>query len=636
MTLRLGIRGAAPTASRRRVGARFAALIGLALAACSEATPPPGGAQGAGEQAPTPAGRGSQAAAQRVEVPARQQRELIQLGPEGVFGRLLNADGAPAVGARVFLLVDGPDPRRGAVQEVPSKPLAATSALADGRFALPLSIPTAGDGVIWALLPGHADLSAGVGDESGWRDLGVLQLTRGRVVKGSVTKLGSGEPIAHATVRVTPSRAELDAGLRRIPGREDGIVAHTGTDGRFELGPLPVTGKVTFSATASGFSRRLQTGFDLGGEHNQQAHFVLEQGTRLLGSVRHADGAPIAAARIEAWPQDSTLPPLVTYSSEQGAFTLDGLQRLRHYLVRCHADGLRIAILRDVVGGGDQLKIVLRPAAVVKISVVGLEAVGAASARVAVRSATPPDYAEVASGAVTATDGSAIRLEVQTTGLLVVTVEPPGGTVTASAPFELSPGDGERSLSIACQLPGAIAGQVLHARGRPVAAAQVAAVPRPGSLAASIQGRRSTTCDGEGRYRITGLTEGEYTIEARHPACCRSEHANVKITRGADQALASLVLRSGTRVVGSWSRTATAKARLSVLVTPTDTVTSAASTEVLADGRFELGEALPPGSYTLRVYAHDPAGTAKPRLVALTDFEVAAGDDVVTVTPQPR
>jgi hypothetical protein len=218
----------------------------------------------------------------------------------------------------------------------------------------------------------------------------------------------------------------------------------------------------------------------------------------------------------------------------------------------------------------------------------------------------------------------------------LVPLDVPGGTVTASAPFELSPGDGERSLSIACQLPGAIAGQVLHARGHPVAAAQVAAVPRPGSLAASIQGRRSTTCDGEGRYRITGLTEGEYTIEARHPACCRSEHANVKITRGSDQALASLVLRSGTRVVGSWSRTATAKARLSVLVTPTDTVTSAASTEVLADGRFELGEALPPGSYTLRVYAHDPAGTAKPRLVALTDFEVAAGDDVVTVTPQPR
>ena len=71
-------------------------------------------------------------------------------------------------------------------------------------------------------------------------------------------------------------------------------------------------------------------------------------------------------------------------------------------------------------------------------------------------------------------------------------------------------------------------------------------------------------------------------------------------------------------------------------MTPAEAVTLSATSEVLADGRFELGEALPPGTYTLRVYVHDPAGTAKPRLVALSEFAVVTADDVITVTPRPR
>ena len=636
LTSRLLLGSAALTVSRSRLVASLVALLALVLTACGDATPPPGSAQGAVKSAPRPLTRGRQPAAPRVEAAAYQQQELAQLGPTGVFGRLLDADGAPAVGARIFLLAGSPDPRSGAASDATSKPLVAASALVDGRFALPCSVAANADGVVWALLPGHADLSTQISGAGNWRDLGVLQLTRGRLVKGSVTVLGSGEPIAHATVRVTPSRAELDAGLRRVPGREGGIAARAGLDGRFELGPLPTTGEVTFSATARGFSRQLQIGVDLGGAPDQQVHFVLKRGTELSGLVRRSDGAVVAGARIEAWPQDSELPALVTHSSAQGTFTVDGLESHRYYLVRCHADGLRLATMRDVVGGADQLDIVLQPAAIISVRVVGLESVGAKSARVAVRRATSPDYEELTSGRVTLQDRSPLRLAVESAGKFVVTVEVPGGTLSASAPFELSLDDSAHTLSVSCQVPGAVRGQVLDAQGRPIEAAEVAVVPRPSSLAASLQGRRTATCDDEGRYLIEGLTAGGYTVEARHPMWCRSTHADVKISRGVDRALIPLILQRGARVVGSWSREGTPKARISVLVTPAEAVTLSATSEVLADGRFELGEALPPGTYTLRVYVHDPAGTAKPRLVALSEFAVVTADDVITVTPRPR
>ena len=190
----------------RRGSARGrAALLTCLLAGCGAENPPPPAATGAlGAEggavlgAPAPTSR-SPAAAARAAMP---RADLDKLGAAGFHGRLFDADGEPAVGARVFLLAARPDARGAASRALQQAPLSEASVVEGGVFALPVEQGSASRYVVWALHPEHADWNAPLDAAGGWVDLGVRRMSRGRTIHGSVTVLSSGAAAPNATVRM--------------------------------------------------------------------------------------------------------------------------------------------------------------------------------------------------------------------------------------------------------------------------------------------------------------------------------------------------------------------------------------------------------------------------------------------------
>ncbi len=282
-----------------------AALLALGLGACGVEEPPPATTPEVTDARGDTGAAAADAAPLRVDHGAANRATLARIGHAGVHGRLLNAAGEPAGGARVFLLA------RPAQDAAPSgaggAPMAEASVIEDGSFALPAAVVGETPLVVWALHPSHVDWSLEVVGGLDWVDLGVHRLQAGRMLRGRVAVAGGDVAPPEAVVSVEADGAEADAGWKRLPGRERGITARARPDGGFELGPLPAAGRVTVGAVAPGFRRALRRGLELSGT-SEDLLLELEPGTSLRGRVQDATGAPIARARVEVWPQDSDLP----------------------------------------------------------------------------------------------------------------------------------------------------------------------------------------------------------------------------------------------------------------------------------------------------------------------------------------
>src|SRR5690606_11536471 len=70
----------------------------------------------------------------------------------------------------------------------------------------------------------------------------------------------------------------------------------------------------------------------------------------LAGDVQTITGLPIANARIEAWPKQSHLPPLIAFSDERGTFLLQGLRPGPH-TVKATAEGFAAITQPDIEPG---------------------------------------------------------------------------------------------------------------------------------------------------------------------------------------------------------------------------------------------------------------------------------------------
>ena len=270
-----------------------------------------------------------------------------------ISGRVVQPDGAPISGARVWL-VGGQGLVRGARRA--GRVLETTSG-ADGGFLLD-DVPST---VAVRVRASLADAESVPSDPIQLAD-GVpppLLLTLGPTihVSGVVTALDSHEPVAGASVRVDPVGE---------PGGRGGRSATTGPDGRFEAASL-IPGGWRFTPNLKrvylpGEPKDVTLAAD---PREVAVALTLDPGLVVAGGVVDAEGRAVGGARVQlAGFEDVGSPPpevgRTASTDPHGAFRFSGLRSGR-YRLTVSRKGFAPAVLDGLRGGEDRLRPVLTP-----------------------------------------------------------------------------------------------------------------------------------------------------------------------------------------------------------------------------------------------------------------------------------
>jgi len=182
-------------------------------------------------------------------------------------------------------------------------------------------------------------------------DAGVVEMTRGGVVRGVVKDAESGEPVAGAVVQMV-------GGLPQQLAMVGGASAHTGEDGRFELRGVPLEATAIFARhpdypvdpqiARELFGGRAGPGGPIfpEGSTELEKDLVLAKGETLRGVVLDPEGEPVSGATVKSEPEGGSFlfsmiggEPPNAVTDDEGRFSLDALlagQKL--ILVASHAD----------------------------------------------------------------------------------------------------------------------------------------------------------------------------------------------------------------------------------------------------------------------------------------------------------
>ncbi|MCK5941339.1 MAG: carboxypeptidase regulatory-like domain-containing protein [Planctomycetes bacterium] len=608
----------------------------------------------------------------RTEPPAGSQQ------PQGLRGRIVDAAGFPIEGARVHLTESASnDPMMLLMvqqQRHLLAPVANATSNFEGSFAVGLRVVQDKVYDLFVLSERHATLRLTglrlLPDT--WHDLGELTLDEGATLRGRVTVQDRPDlPVPQAVVTMSAGGPFADAALRALPDGDGALVAHVDHDGYYELRHAPSRGVVQVAAVAPGFARVVQRDIEIQIDQPMQLDFELPPGLSLVGDVRTTTGAPIGDARIEAWPKQKGMPPLIGYSDARGAFTLHGLRAGKHRVVAAAA-GYETDE-RDGVEAGQPLQLTLMPRN--RIHVTARTPAGAVLRRyrLAVRRFFPQDLdapldeAALATGQIGAIhelperrvrlDNATDHAEVRGVpdGTFVCEVEADGWAKTLSLPVRFplpdQAGGALQRIELTVSDGAVLRGQVLDEAGRPLAGASVTTQPvgtiPDHPLLKALQGsvphritRRTATTDGNGRFALERLAEASYQLMIEHPDACRTFVRDIDCNRPQERTLPAITLPSGAVVRGTARLDGRVAGQMKVVLTTPQTAPADRSlrleTVTDGEGRYAFARRIPPGSYVLRAAV---VGSARPdtevfhQLKQLerssTPFTVTAGQDVV-------
>jgi protocatechuate 3,4-dioxygenase beta subunit len=401
---------------------------------------------------------------------SRVESALIAGGTE-VRGTVTDAGGGPIAGARV-------------VAGLYQSSVVAVAA-ADGTYQMTLL-----DGV-YDLVGSHEDY---VSDSQEVALSGIpvtidFHLAAGAAIRGVVLAADSGEPVAGATVTVTPERQRRGRELGSGVSDEHGI---------FTIRGLP-TGALAVSATARGYASGTPTVVrTTAGEQHADIQVRVDPAFSIIGRVveeGHPDNG-VRGVGVRAF-TGSQLHDTISAATtdEQGRFELTGLLPAAYALQAIdpgseHADGPIVDVRDRDVGGVS----IMYPARVMLTGTV-----------------TPPAEASIV-GHVVGTQLSGGWSRSDASGKFVLRSKR-GAAMTISATTadgrsgELSnvPAlSDQTNLVIALAADASISGKVTDEQGLPIAGAVV-----------SGDGRIAT-CGSDGSYRLIGLGAGKVTVFASY------------------------------------------------------------------------------------------------------------------------
>ncbi len=451
--------------------------------------------------------------------PGREPEKLVITLERGAaaLGRVVDPDEQPVAGAQVELVPHEQRslsfPRR--FRQV-DRSLATTDAA--GNFALADLQPGRYQAMVRA--PGFPEDAAGnfelVAGES--TDCGTLQLRRGHSLTGRVTD-PAGEPLAGVEVKVMPM-----SGLRARSAtrREQRQEATTDADGQFSftgLGP-----SVSLNAARKGYES--VSLFQVATGNEEPLEIVLKPGALLRGQVVDEQGRGVAQAEvITSWKggegrgMGHVAPEL---TDERGRFAVGGGVPAQVSLVARHESGIsdRLELAVTAVGERQGLRLVLRPAAVMRGRLLDPEGVPVASGQLTLEPAGERNY-ELVQTTSSSGDGRFTFSQLGSGSYWLVAEHADFAVVRQEVELE---GGSEREVELRFRERVdrerlRVSGRVLDEAGNGVLGAEVgllAANTREGLQALHLA-RVLTTSLNAGNFELVAPEEGVYRLLVEHP-----------------------------------------------------------------------------------------------------------------------
>jgi protocatechuate 3,4-dioxygenase beta subunit len=572
-----------------------------------------------------------------------------------LLGRVVDEQGAPIEGALVQVVRGGEDVVRAFIRSMEGDPGVRTGR--DGSFRAT------------RLAAGENQRLDVRHDEYEERSIGGLSLgagatrsgvsvvlRRGLSVRG-VVKDEEGRPLAGAEVSLSTSRM-FRAGRGGVQMQFIGTGGQqrreTGADGRFEFKGLKA-GDYTVSARRAGFARASVDPVKVGeAQAGEPIELTLRPGATLSGFVRDKGGAGASGWSIAAREagQSGGMPfgPGSLRSEEptgpDGAFLLEGavageafdLQAMgpsglgpRKAGVVAPAEGIELSVtgageIRGRVVDGDSGRAI--PDFQVRYQP---DAQG--GMRFVMRTGPGRGRGPYEKQPFHAEDGS-FALEDVPAGRWTVEAFAPGYQPGSASGVTVGEGEAAEGVEVRLSRGGVVTGRVLESRtGRPILDATVQAqLSGGGRPAARIRmggegGENEASTDAEGRYEITGLAPGTWTVTASHPDWCeattsvelKEAPATADIRLGRGGSIGGTVLAAGRPVAGAQ---VTLSAAGDSGFRPGAGMMGGGEQNALSDdgGRFRF-ERLSPGRYSLGASLRDQSSAPAEAVVTGDDAQ---------------
>ena len=423
-----------------------------------------------------------------------------------------------------------------------------------------------------------------------------VDVETGAKLTGRVTG-PDGSPLSGVFVR--NDQMGGNARVMRFDGNDNS--ATTDPSGEYTIDSLE-PGEKTLSFSRNGYISQQKTVTVAGGK-DARLDVQMSTGIRATGFVVTDSGAPVADATVMAG-SGATDGGRNGRSDANGAFTIEGLAP-GHYTFNASKTGYTAGIVRDVdIATSGPVRIILKNGGVITGHVNGL---------------TPQEieqttvYASAAGGGPMGSStapvdsGGNFRIEGAPSGTVRITARTGamfGGSTKSAAPktVELEPG-GTAQVDIDFKSSTVIRGRVTR-NGAAVPNAQVMFMPH----GAKSQTSASTSADGDGRYELSGLDDGTYTVQAvdmerLNPFATQYE---VHGSGTFDITIKTVTLRG--RVVDSADSRALADASVELRPSAGSTVFGGRGAQTDAAGNFVI-ENIASGTYQITAdksgYGHD-------------------------------
>lgn len=331
----------------------------------------------------------------------------------------------------------------------------------------------------------------------------------GAKLTGRVTGT-DGTPIAGVSVREDP----MASGNRVMRFNAIDSSASTDPSGEYTIDSLE-PGEKTFTFSRSGYTAQQKTVTIAAGK-DSRLDVQLSSGMRATGLVVTDGGAPIPDADVRAVSASAMDGGRAARTDASGAFTIEGLAP-GHYTFTAAKTGYAPGTLRDIdIASSGPVRVILKSGGVITGHVNGLTAQEMEQTTVyaSISGSGAAMFGPGGAGVTAPVDGSGnFRIEGAPSGTVRVSARTGamfGGSSKSAAPktVELEAG-GTAQVDIDFKSSTVIRGRITR-NGAPVANAQVMFIPR----GAKSQTTASTSADADGRYELSGLDDGTYTVQA--------------------------------------------------------------------------------------------------------------------------